>query len=296
MPEDAVSAIQSIGEDIAGWQSALFPNGPWYTIIVAVIAGLAAYIVIKLLNRIFAKRQQGNLHFFYRLINTGIVVIAVLMVMMTVKPLADFSRTLLAGSGLLAVVIGIAAQASLGNVFSGISIGISRPFVIGETIEIVGQDIIGTVTEISLRQTVIRDLNNKYIVVPNSVIDKETIRTVQQGDKAVLNYLFVNVGYASDVEQAIASVKRVALAHKDFYDARTPAEMAQGKERDVIVAVTDLAASAVVLRASVWSKDAGTGFMMLSDLRRSILRAFGAQGIEIPYAYQNVILRDGRGE
>lgn len=295
MPDEAVTAIQSIGEDLVDWQSNLFPHGAWYTVIIAAIAGLVAFAAIKLLDKLFKRKQQGNLYFFHRLVNTIIITVAVLIVTMTIKPLADFSKTLLAGSGLLAVVIGIAAQASLGNVFSGLSIGISRPFVIGETIELIGRDISGVVTEISLRQTVIRDLNNKYIVVPNSVIDKEIIRTVQQGDKAVMNYLFVSVGYASDVEKAIAVLKRLVLAHKDFFDIRMPVEIADGKDRDITVAVTDLGASAVTLRASVWSKDAGTGFMMLSDLRRAILTEFARAGIEIPYAYQNVILKEESG-
>lgn len=292
MQEDAVSALTEIAGEIQKWQDNFFTHSIWYTLIVAAIAGIVAFIVLRTLKGIYKRRAQGNLKFFYRLINLVVIIVAVLVVLMTITPLANMSRTLLAGSGLLAVVIGIAAQAALGNVFSGLSIGISRPFVIGETIEVVGQDITGVVTEISLRQTVIRDLNNKHVVIPNSVIDKEIIRTVRGGQNAVMSYLQVGVGYGSDLQQAIGIIKRAVLAHKDFYDIRTKQQLQDGAAQDVLVAVTELGESAVVLRASVWAKDAGTGFVMLSDLRQEILRQFKQAGIEIPYAYRNVIIQN----
>lgn len=291
MPDEALEALENISDSIAGWQTNLFEHGVWYTVIVAAIAALITFILLRVLKEVYSRRKHGNLRFFYNLINIVVISVAVLIVMMTITPLARLSRTILAGSGLLAVVIGIAAQASLGNVFSGISIGISRPFVIGETIEIIGQDIIGVVTEIGLRQTVIRDFNNKHIVIPNSVIDKEIIRTVQHGNRAVINYLMLNIGYGSDVDAAIEIIRGVVLAHKDFYDTRGEAQIRDGVERNVDIAVIDLTDSAIRLRASVWSKDAGTGFAMLSDLRRQILRAFADAGIEIPYPYRNVIVK-----
>lgn len=288
--EEAISALEDIGTALTGWQEGLFKQSVWYTLFLALFVGVIAYASIKLLRRLLLRRNPGTMHFFFRLISAVIVTVAVLVVMMTITPLANLSRTLLAGSGLIAVVIGIAAQASLGNVFSGISIGISRPFVVGETIEVIGQDIQGTVIEMSLRQTVIRDLSNKRVVVPNSVLDKEIIRTVEQGDRAVINYLRVGIGYQSDLDGAIQIIKRAVMAHKDFFDTRTKQDRENGAAKDVVVAVTDLAESAVQLRASVWSKDAGTGFLMLSDLRQTILREFRQAGIEIPYAYRNVIL------
>lgn len=296
LPEEITGAWEDVTEAVRGWQENLFTHSLWYTLIVAAIAGVAAFVIIKLVDKVLSKYAQGNLRFFYRLIDVAVILIAVLMVMMTIQPLASMSKALLAGSGLIAVVIGIAAQASLGNVFSGIVIGISRPFVIGETIEIVGQSLSGTVVEIGLRQTVIKDVNNKRIVVPNSVIDKAIIRTVHYKDQAIVNFLQVGISYGSDMDRAIAIMKRAVLAHKDYYDTRTKAQQEEQAPKDVAVAVTELGESAVTLRASVWSKDAGTGFMMLSDLRQTLLRAFKKEGIEIPYPYRNVVVHTPQDE
>lgn len=289
MTTEVTDALNDIVKDIVQMQEGLFTDSIWYTLLLGVIVGGIAFLAIKLINRFLVSKSQGNMRFFYRLINACIVTIAVLIVLMTIKPLQDFSKTLLAGSGLLAVIIGIAAQASLGNIFSGISIGLSRPFVIGETIEIIGQDISGVVTEIKLRQTVIRDFNNKHIAIPNSVLDKEIVRTIPAGQASIVNYLSLGIAYGADIEKAIAIIRSVALAHKDFFDIRTKEQIDAGVPADVQVAVMELGDTAVRLRASIWSKDAGIGFMMLSDLRQAILEAFDEAGIKWPYTCQEPI-------
>lgn len=291
VPDQMGMALEDIYKGIADWQDTLFSHGVWYTLIIAVLIGFMAFALIKILNRIVKRRRKGALPFFYRLINTVIVVISVLLVMMTITPLASLARTLLAGSGLLAVVIGIAAQASLSNVFSGISIGGSRLFLIGETIEVVGQDISGVVTEMNLRQTILRDLNNKYIIVPNAVLDKAVIRAVQRAEHSVVNHLTLGIGYNNDIDRAIRIMKDAVLAHRNFFDMRTPQQIEEGMQKDVDVTVTDLAASSVRLHAAVWSKDAATGYAMLSDLRRAIFIQYREENIRMPYAYGKALIR-----
>lgn len=59
----------------------------------------------------------------------------------------------------------------------------------------------------------------------------------------------------------------------------------------VAVRVTALGDSAVCLRASVWARDAGTGYAMACDLLYAIKKRFDAEGIEIPYPHRTVVLR-----
>lgn len=289
MAGEITEVFHTAAQELDAWQKDTFANGIGYTLLYAAVVGAITFVIIKLLNRFFRKKGQGNLRFFFRLIDASIILVAAFTVLTTVKPLRDLGTTLLAGSGLVAVVVGLAAQAALANVFSGISIGVSKPFVIGEQIEIVGQNISGVVTEISLRQTVIRDFNNKRIAVPNSVIDKEIIRTAQLAEqRAIRNFLPVSVGYDTDVEKAIAILQRAVLSHKDFYDTRTEEDVRSGAEKSVDVLVVNLGPASVDLRASVWSRDAATGFAMLCDLRRTIAKFFETGELTPPYDSQKV--------
>ena len=72
-----------------------------------------------------------------------------------------------------AVVIGLALQDTLGNLFAGLAIQIEKPFRVGDWVTIGGQD--GMVSEITWRATKMRTKAGNFVVVPNSVLAKDTI-------------------------------------------------------------------------------------------------------------------------
>jgi small-conductance mechanosensitive channel len=82
--------------------------------------------------------------------------------------------TVLATSGVLAIVLGLALQNTLADVFAGIALNIERPFRAGDWITVPGE-IEGQVIEINWRATRIKTLANDMIVIPNSVIAKNVV-------------------------------------------------------------------------------------------------------------------------
>ncbi len=286
-------------ESFNQWEQSVFSIGLIDTLIYAAIVALITFVIIKVIQHTLAKRMGGNMRIFYRLIYVIIIVIAVICVLVTINPLKDLGTALLASSGIAGVVIGLAAQETLGNVFSGISISASKPFVVGEFIEIlnVTPPIIGTVTDITLRHTVIRDASNKSIVIPNSIIDKDMIRTTHahQADSPtyVNHFLDVGISYQSDIDLAIQIMTQLVQDHCEYIDVRTEEEKEHGQPA-VTVRIMDFGDFAVKLRAFVWTKDAATGYAGLSDLRYAVKKEFARQGVEIPYPCQNVILKGER--
>lgn len=300
LPSDPADLAQQAADSFNKWQESVFSLGLVNTLIYAAIVGLVTFAIIKIIQHTLAKRMAGNMKIFYRLIYVVIIVIAVLCVLMTINPLKSLGTALLASSGIAGIVIGLATQETLGNVFSGISISASKPFVVGEFIEIlnVTPPIVGTVTDIGLRHTVIRDASNKNIVIPNSIIDKDMIRTTH-GHRAeqpayVNNFLDVGISYDSDIDLAIHILNELVQNHKDSLDVRTAEEKKNGVP-PVTVRIMELGDFAVQLRAFVWTKDAGTGYAVLSDLRYSVKKEFDKQGVEIPYPYRNIILKKENG-
>jgi len=71
---------------------------------------------------------------------------------------------MLAGAGILAVAVGFASQAALSNIISGVFVVIFKPFRVGDRLKI--NELTGVVEDITLRHTVIRDLENKRIIIP----------------------------------------------------------------------------------------------------------------------------------
>ena len=79
---------------------------------------------------------------------------------------------LLATSGVLAIVLGLALQSTLADVFSGIAVGLERPFKAGDVLWVEGGNIEGRVVQVNWRSTQIATGEGNIAVVPNSVIAK----------------------------------------------------------------------------------------------------------------------------
>jgi small conductance mechanosensitive channel len=85
--------------------------------------------------------------------------------------LRSMGTALLAGASIASVVIGLAAQSTLGNLVAGISITIYRPFRLGDTIQVAaptGTEI-GVVEMLSLGYTTLRTADGRFVIVPNAL-------------------------------------------------------------------------------------------------------------------------------
>lgn len=102
---------------------------------------VAVYVAAVLLKR--KKVPTIRMTFLLDVIQTGVVIFLIFFAILQIPSAHDTWDRVLVGSGAAAVVIGLAAQASLGNIFSGIMVLTSRPFEIGEKIQV--GDTVGTV-------------------------------------------------------------------------------------------------------------------------------------------------------
>jgi small-conductance mechanosensitive channel len=139
---------------------------------------VGAWIVKSLLSRIlrrtiFPNDDQPHARRLFADLASGLVyVVAFVGIMDTV--LKEPISTMLATSGVLAIVLGLALQNTLADVFSGLAINIERPFGAGDWITAT-DDVEGQVIEINWRATRIRTLVNDIVVIPNSVAAKTVV-------------------------------------------------------------------------------------------------------------------------
>lgn len=263
------------------------------SIIILALTFLVTKLVSKLFKMLLKKGRVNVTHltFLRRIVISVLWVLGVSGVLLQFEPFQKFVMSFLASSGILAVILGFAAQEAVGNLVSGMFISLFKPFELGDRIRIPSENIEGFVEDISLRHTVIRTFENSRIIVPNSIMNKAVLENVNFSESKVCNFLDIGISYDSDLDQAIAIIKNEVQKHPDFLDNRREEEKTQGDE-PVIVRVTALADSSVNLRASVWSESASKGFAMLCDLRYSIKKQFDTQGVEIPYPHRTVILKN----
>jgi small conductance mechanosensitive channel len=238
------------------------------------------------------KVDPTRYRFLKNALTTIIAITALVMIFMSIPALMTIGTTLFAGAGILTVIIGFASQQALSNIVSGVFIVIFKPFRVGDIIRI-GNTYGGTVEDITLRHTIIRNFENRRVIVPNSVISSETIENSSIFDPRICNFLMIGISYDSDVDKAIKIIQAEAEKHPDLLDNRTPADLEKGNPI-VVVRLIEFSESAVILRASIWSKDPGTGFAMRCDLNRSIKHRFEKEGIEIPYPYRTLVFKNSK--
>lgn len=261
---------------------------------------LIAFIIVRILrfslNR-FIRRSASQLHveptqyhFLKNALGFVIYIAAIIIILTSIPGLRQLGATLFAGAGILAAIVGFASQAAFSNIVSGIFIVIFKPFRVGDLINI-GGNYFGTVEDITLRHTVIQDLENKRYIVPNTLINSEVIHNFQIGDQRVKNLIFFGIGYSVNMDRAMQIIAEEAMAHPNFRDYRTKEEI-QNKVPPVVLKVTEWADSAIMLRATVWTEDPLKGINLKFDILKSIKERFDAEGLEIPFPHRTVYLRN----
>ena len=206
-------------------------------------------------------------------------------------PLRSVAGSLLAGAGILAVAIGFASQQAFSNIISGIFLVIFKPFRVNDRLR-VKEIYSGVVEDITLRHTVIRDIENRRIIIPNSVIATEVIVNSDYSDGKICKYIEFNVALDTDIDKAKRIIAEEIGGNPNYKDPRTQFQIDSGKPL-VEVKLTRFTDYAMVLRGAAWAESNSTAFEMQWDLNESIKKRFDKEGIEIPYPKYVVVNKDG---
>jgi small-conductance mechanosensitive channel len=263
----------------------------WEQIVFALIVLGVSFILTRILRfivgRFFRKAAQKlkvdptRYNFFKNAIDFMVFLTAIIVIFRSIPAFSAFGTTLLTGAGILAAIVGFASQSAFSNIVSGVFLVIFKPFSVGDRVKI-GQLYSGDVEDITLRHTIIKDFENRRIVIPNSMISNETIINSTLTDEKVCMFIELGIALDSDIDKAIAIIQDEAMKHRYFIENRTEEEKAKG-DQAVVVRVMGFTEMAILLRASVWARNPNDGFDIKCDLNRSIKIRFDKEGVEIPY-------------
>lgn len=265
---------------------------------------IATLIIAHSFNKIFAKFIQKstvemqnnptNYKFLRHMISALIYIIGFSIAIYKVESLKAVATTLFAGAGIFALAIGLASQQALSNVVSGIFVVIFKPFRVNDRLKI-RDTLTGVVEDITLRHTVIRDFENKRIIIPNSVISNEIITNSDFIEDKICKWIDVSISYDSSIKKARTIIQEEVMNHPLHVDPRN-AEQIQNGDPAVPVKVILLGEFSVNLRAWAWAINSPDAFVLGCDLLESIKERFQAEGIEIPYPHRTIIHKnEGKG-
>lgn len=180
--------------------------------------------------------------------------------------------------GFLSVGIGFGLQNLTSNFIAGLMLLFEQHIQIGDRITV--GDTEGDVTEINIRSTTIRSLNNVAIVVPNSEFISSTVINWSHGDPKTRLEIEVGVSYSSDLDKVMISLLEAAREH--------PRVLSHPEPKSWLMSFGD---SAWNMRLLAWVEDPQGRRQIQSEVNCAIVRKFRENGVEIPFPQRDLHVR-----
>lgn len=180
--------------------------------------------------------------------------------------------------GLLSVGIGFGLQNVTSNFISGLIILFERPISVGDRVMV--SDIEGDITEINIRSTMVRTVNNISIIVPNSEFVSKDVINYSHGDPTYRLDVNVGVAYGSDLDTVLKALQEVSEQNNSVMQ-RPKAE----------VHLSEFGESAWNMQLRVWIPDVKHHPRVRNELNQAIVQTFRKYGVEIPYPQRDLHVR-----
>lgn len=283
-------------ESIVSFGSSVFKNGLLFFLLEAIIGfwlvswlskSIIRYVSKNKENEKTFKTAQGFLINTVKVLSYGVLAIVLIL---NVIPLNSISSIVVGFSSIAAVVLGLAAQETLGNLIAGLLLAIYQPFHVDDTIILKEKNITGIVKSIGFRHTVLKTFDNTHIIVPNSVMNTAIVENRDGNERSYRNTFVIGISYDSDISKAKNIILKNIEAHPSLVDYCSAKEK-KNNVPIVFILVDELGDFSVNIKALFHTKDVGAGVFMCSDLRESIKADFEKNGISIPFPTQTIFTK-----
>jgi len=201
-------------------------------------------------------------------------------IVLRVSGLTQLALTIVGGTGLVGLAVGIAFRDITENFLASIFLSIQRPFETADLVEIVG--VTGYVQQMNIRTTVLLTLDGNLVQVPNATVYKSTLHNFTATPNRREDFV-VGIGYDDAIDQAQAIALKVLQDH--------PAIL---KEPEPWVLADDLGKATVNLRVYFWiNGHQHSRLKVRSSVIRLVKRAFQQYGISMPDEAREVVFPSG---
>lgn len=241
-----------------------------YHLVLLGILAVVTWIVLFLLRKAIYRSSSmdtGRKYALYQMIRYFLLVIVIAIAL---ESLGVSLTVLLAGSAALLVGVGLGLQNLFNDFVSGLILLVDGSVEVNDVIEVDGM--VARVESIKLRTSVVRTRDEKYIIVPNSVLTGSKLINWTHHDQLSRFEITVGVAYASDVDKVREIMVNVARQHPQVSGKREP-----------FARLTNFGDSSIDFELLFWTDEVFRVENTKSDIRIGICQAFRENGVEIPF-------------
>jgi small-conductance mechanosensitive channel len=187
-----------------------------------------------------------------KIIVTAVVILATGSILMMFDPVRQFGTSILASAGIAGIVIGFAAQKTLGNVLAGIQIALTQPLLIDDIVTVEGE--FGQIEEITLTYVTVRTWDLRRLIVPITHLVEKPFQNWSRVSTELLGTVILYLDYQAPMGELRKELKRL-VENNPKWDKRVCG-----------LQVTDTKEHVIEVRALVSGADPGK----LGDLRAEV--------------------------
>lgn len=187
----------------------------------------------------------------------GIIILAVSFMLMTFAAVRQIGVSLLASAGILGVVLGFAAQKTLGNLIAGIQIALAQPIRLDDAVVVENEW--GWIEEITLTYVVVRIWDLRRLILPISYFVEKPFQNWTRASADILGSVFIYVDYTVPVGAVRAELGRI-LKESAYWDKKVN-----------VLQVTNATEQTVELRALMSAADSPTAWNLRCETREKLV-------------------------
>lgn len=250
-------------------------------VVILVLTALVAWATTRGVRSLLARRISSRLlrGLFAR--GAGVLVLLFgLYIVLRISGLTQLALTIVGGTGLIGLAVGIAFRDITENYLASIFLSTQRPFQTGDLVEIAG--VTGYVRQLNVRTTVLMTLDGTLSQLPNATVYKSVIRNFTTNPNRREDFI-VGIGYDDRIDEAQEVARRVLAEHPAVLTDPEPWVLAE-----------NLGKATVDLRVYFWLNGQEHSWLKVrSSVIRLVKRAFQDHGISMPDEAREVIIPRG---
>jgi len=204
-----------------------------------------------------ARMVYTQIRVISNIITVGIIILTVSFMLMTFSAVRQIGVSILASAGILGVVLGFAAQRTLGNIIAGIQIAIAQPIRLDDAVVVENEW--GWIEEITLTYVVLRIWDKRRLVLPISYFVEKPFQNWTRTSADILGSVFLYVDYTVPVDEVRGELDRI-LEQSQYWDKKAK-----------VLQVTDATDRSVELRALMSAADSPTAWNLRCEVREKLL-------------------------
>lgn len=208
-------------------------------------------------DNMLARKHVTQSRILLRVADTILLVVGLAAILMTFDPVRQYGVSLLASAGAAGIVVGLALQPMLKNLFAGVQLALTQPIRIDDAVIVEGEW--GNIEEITATYVVVRIWDLRRLIVPLNYFMEQPFQNWTRQTSRLLGSVMIYLDYATPVDAVRAKAKEIVDASKNW-------------DRGVFaMQVTDFREAVMEVRVLASASNAGKAFDLRCEIREELV-------------------------